>query len=225
MPPPALLGILCWVFSGQSLPQVQCGLPSCASPLGGDSPESQPRPLSLWQPCLSTPGGLVAQTWALSPLLLVSGPPLCGFCKGVGPAHPPPPRSTLDSPPHPAPSPFCAMETLSPRAESLSHLGETEVQVVGVGWRGDPPPGPGREQVPLGSAAPAGPCGRPGQAFSSGPEGLTSACSCWPWASRRTSCSSPRSRLSSASRRSRACVTGGVLLSRLGALTGGSAGC
>lgn len=40
MPPPALLKILCRVFSGQSLPQVQRGLPSCTSPRGGDSPES-----------------------------------------------------------------------------------------------------------------------------------------------------------------------------------------
>lgn len=127
-------------------------------------------------------------------------------------------------PPHPSRSvTFHPMETLSSPSGSLSHLGETEVQAGVVGWRGDPP-GSGREGVPLGSAAPAGPCGQPAQASGSGREGLTSARSCWPWASCRTSCSSPRSRLSSASRTSRACVTRGALLSRLGALTRGSAG-
>ena len=202
MPPPALLGSLCRVFSGQSLPQVQCGLPSCACPLGGDSPESQPRPLSLWQPRLSMPGGLAAQTRALSPSCWCQALPSAASARAWGlPTLPSLVHSTL-------PTPSCSIAFSShgdtvPPAGSLGHLGETEVQVAGVGWRGDPP-GAGRERVPLGSAVPAGPCGRPGQASGSGPEGLTSACSCWPWASCRTSCSSPRSRLSSASRRSRA---------------------
>ena len=95
MPPPALLKILCRVFSGQSLPQVQRGLPSCTSPRGGDSSESQPRPLSLWQLCLTTPGGLAVQTWALPPLVAgARSSPLWLLqgrvaCPSSPPRHPP----------------------------------------------------------------------------------------------------------------------------------------
>lgn len=132
-----------------------------------------------------------------SPLRLLQGRGACPSSPPVHPVLPTPSRSIAF---------LCHGDTVPPSREPESSGGN---RFRWRGWGGgENPPGPGRERVPLGSAAPAGPCGWPGQAFGSGLEGLTSACSCWPWASRRTSCSSPRSRLSSASRRSRACVTG-----------------
>lgn len=90
--PPALLGILYGVLSGERLPQLQRWPTRWVSPLGGASPESQPQEALGTSYSYTVPqaaavrqgrpgaGGLAGISPGLPPLLLVPGPPLSGFC-------------------------------------------------------------------------------------------------------------------------------------------------